>query len=95
MPAGATLYVVDQVPYSARWYGQRHTVQIVFDPREYAETRLMLPAAVVLDAQASYAEVIARDRGWAIVPKVYAASLRPPLAIVAERGPYFLVATPR
>jgi 4-amino-4-deoxy-L-arabinose transferase-like glycosyltransferase len=92
MAAGAPLYVVDQVPYTARWYSQRRTIQIVFDAREYEETRRMLPAEVVLDSQATFAAVIIANHGWALVPKVYAAGLRPPLRVVAERGPYFLVA---
>jgi hypothetical protein len=92
MPAGAPLYVVDQVPYTARWYGQRHTIQIVFDRREYDETRLMLPAAVVLDSQAAWPARVLSDHGWAIVPKVYAAAMPPSLRRVGERGPYYLVA---
>jgi 4-amino-4-deoxy-L-arabinose transferase-like glycosyltransferase len=94
MPTNVPLYVVDQVPYTARWYGQRHTIQIVFDRGEYDETRLMLPAAVVLDSQADWPRRVLADHGWAIVPKVYAAALPPSLRLVGERGPYYLAAAP-
>jgi hypothetical protein len=94
MPAEQPLYVVDQVPYSARWYAQRRTVQIVFDRREYDETRRMLPADVILDGEATFARLLLTRPCWALVPKLYAGRLNAPLELVAERGPYLLVRNP-
>jgi 4-amino-4-deoxy-L-arabinose transferase-like glycosyltransferase len=91
MGADEVLFVVDQVPYSARWYAGRRTVQIVFDAREQEETRRMLPAEVMLDGRETWPARLAAQPGWAIVPKVYAGALGPPLEVVADEGPYLLV----
>jgi 4-amino-4-deoxy-L-arabinose transferase-like glycosyltransferase len=91
MAPGEPLFIVDQSPYSARWYGDRRTVQLVFDAAEYAETRRMLPAEVILTTQADYARLLTAQPCVAIVPEVYAASLPPSLTTVATAGPYRLV----
>jgi 4-amino-4-deoxy-L-arabinose transferase-like glycosyltransferase len=93
MSAGEPLFIVDQSPYSARWYADRRTVQLVFDAREYAETRRMLPAELILTRQEDYARILAVQPCFAIVPEVYAARLAtaPTLETVATAGPYRLV----
>jgi 4-amino-4-deoxy-L-arabinose transferase-like glycosyltransferase len=94
MGPGDVLFVVDQVPYSARWYAGRRTVQILFDAAEYEETRRMLPAEVVLEDRGAWPARLLAGRSWAIVPKVYAGGLRAPLQLVGEAGPYLLVRNP-
>ena len=94
MPAGEPLFIVDQSPYSARWYADRRTVQLVFDPAEFAETRRMLPAEVILTTPADYARIITAQPCFAIVPQVYAASLPPSLTTLATAGAYRLVRNP-
>ncbi len=93
MSAGEPLFIVDQSPYSARWYADRRTVQLVFDAAEYADTRRMLPAEVLLTTPADYARILAAQPAFAIVPEVYAASLPPSLTTIATAGPYRLVRT--
>jgi 4-amino-4-deoxy-L-arabinose transferase-like glycosyltransferase len=91
MGAGEPLYIVDQSPYSARWYADRRTVQLLFDAREYAETRRMLPAEVILTSVKDYGRILAAQPCLAIVPEVYAADLPPTLETIATAGPYRLV----
>ena len=91
MPTGEPLFLVDQSPYSARWYADRRTVQLVFDADEYAETRRMLPAEVILASPADYGRVLMAQPCFAIVPEVYAAGLPPSLTTIATRGPYRLI----
>jgi hypothetical protein len=86
------LLVVDQVPYSARFYGQRRTIQVAFEQSDYDEARFILPAEI--ERTDELRAVTSRFARWfAIVPK--ARSFRLDTAgkvyLVDETGAYILV----
>jgi 4-amino-4-deoxy-L-arabinose transferase-like glycosyltransferase len=92
--ADDVLFVVDQVPYSARYYSQRRTLQLLFDPVEYRETKLLLSAEVELVAEKEVGQTTRRFARWfAIVPKVDRARLGDvgKVEIVGETPRYVLL----
>jgi len=86
------LVMIDQLPYSARYYSQRRTVQVVLDAAEYRETSLLLPAEVVLAPDpVPYLQKLAR--WFAIVPHVDGGKLRGlgPVVVVGATPTYRLI----
>ena len=87
---GDPLVLVDQVPYSARFYSQRRTLQLVFDPAEYDAIRAILPAEVEL-TQDPAASLERLPRWFAIVPRVYLERLRGTVFRVGQTPTYELL----
>jgi hypothetical protein len=84
------LVLVDQVPYSARFYSQRRTLQIAFDRADYDEATAILPAEIELASDPN--PVLARLGRWfAIVPQVHLGKLTGTVYKIGETPRYVLL----
>jgi 4-amino-4-deoxy-L-arabinose transferase-like glycosyltransferase len=91
--ADDVLLVVDQVPYAARFYGRRRTIQVAFEQADYDEARFILPAEI--ERVDKLGAVSSRFARWfAIVPKVRSFRLETAGKVypIEQTGAYILVA---
>ncbi len=69
------LLMIDQLPYAARYYAQRRTIQVVDDPERFSQSKFAMPAEIVLAPDV--AQVAAQYPRWfAIAPWQRASRLR-------------------